>query len=319
MQHIFQPNGFSCGPTCIKMVANYLRKGEEYSIDDITKFCETDTTIGTPPNRMQMGMNKLRIAYKINHGFEELDKALSRNDVCILRTFTNQVPHWIIVYDYENITKEYKVNDPWLGRMEYTHDELEKIWMGREYFFYDIPTNQSSSIFESFFKKKTKFITCNKIADYKIKGLKILIEAFQNEPSELLEWAMNECDPNISFFCMLGNKLIGIYCLRARNLPETGENEGDDFDGDFIKYKSYKKYEHKKGLEGIALALLPSYQGNGYGKKMIEKTYSLGFDYVWGEQFKHLKNLQNWLTKRELVAEINPGGEDGIYFTARMI
>ncbi len=62
VKQIRQPDGISCGPTCIKMVGDFF-KGEVASIEDICKSCGTDHITGTPPERMRKGLASLDIKY----------------------------------------------------------------------------------------------------------------------------------------------------------------------------------------------------------------------------------------------------------------
>ena len=62
LTHVYQPTGNSCGPTCIKMVGDFI-KGNVGSIDDICIECGTDWVEGTPPNKMKIGLDKLKIKY----------------------------------------------------------------------------------------------------------------------------------------------------------------------------------------------------------------------------------------------------------------
>ena len=41
VKHIYQPTGNSCGPTCLKMVGEFIM-GNVSEIDDICKTCGTD-------------------------------------------------------------------------------------------------------------------------------------------------------------------------------------------------------------------------------------------------------------------------------------
>jgi ABC-type bacteriocin/lantibiotic exporter with double-glycine peptidase domain len=139
MNHVFQPTGHSCGPTCLKMVADHLSIASP-SVEQLCTDCGTDWQVGTPPERMVRGLKKLLIPYTI-HQLEEapfaaLRMAVDLGAVCILRTLTHQVPHWIIVYDYTD--KSFVVNDPWLGPMEYSEEELRAIWEVRDYFYFKI-------------------------------------------------------------------------------------------------------------------------------------------------------------------------------------
>jgi ABC-type bacteriocin/lantibiotic exporter with double-glycine peptidase domain len=139
LKHIYQPNGISCGPTCIKMAAEFF-KGEVDSIDAICKKCGTDNITGTPPDRMRKGLDSMGIVY-VEHINEEdpyqsIRDVIDNGSLAIVRTITHGVPHWIVIYNYEE--NLFIVNDPWLGQLQYTVNDLNEIWKEREYFFFEI-------------------------------------------------------------------------------------------------------------------------------------------------------------------------------------
>ena len=142
VKQIRQPDGISCGPTCIKMVGDFF-KGEVASISEICKSCGTDHITGTPPERMRKGLDAQGIFY-IEHideenPFDSLRSVIDNGSNAIVRTFTHGVPHWIVIFDYEMDGDIFYVNDPWLGEITYNEEELYKIWKDRNFFFFEIP------------------------------------------------------------------------------------------------------------------------------------------------------------------------------------
>lgn len=142
--HHYQPTGNSCGPTCLKMVHDFF-VGDRFKISDICRACGTDWVVGTPPERMIKGLNYMGIKY-IEHINEEdpyqsLRDSIDKGHPCVVRANVGGTPHWIIVVDYKG--DKLLVNDPWLGRLVYTIDEFDEIWLSgrqkiREYFYYEI-------------------------------------------------------------------------------------------------------------------------------------------------------------------------------------
>jgi hypothetical protein len=94
------------------------------------------------------------------------------------------------------------------------------------------------------------------------------------------------------------DKILGVYLL--------GDNQLTDF-------VDAEKYEGLRGVEGVLLFIDSSIIGLGYGNKLKDYPKTLGYDYVWGQQFKGLKNLDDWLKRRELVATTND-----VYITAEI-
>lgn len=139
-----QPTGNSCGPTCLYMINNSLFGNEHQSIDEISTACGTDWIVGTPPDRLEKGLKYLGVNYihhqNILRPFEKLVDLINIGNVCVLRTITKQVPHWIIIDNFEDIDGKliFNVIDPWLGYLKYNVDDLEGIWKQREYECFEI-------------------------------------------------------------------------------------------------------------------------------------------------------------------------------------
>ena len=96
------------------------------------------------------------------------------------------------------------------------------------------------------------------------------------------------------WFAILNKKVIGCYLLSENSI---------------LKYQDYSKenlskYENKKGVEGVVLALLPEYRKLGIGNDLRNLPEKLGYDYVFGEQLHELNNLSNWIKHgRRLIAD----------------
>jgi hypothetical protein len=61
-----------------------------------------------------------------------LNSVINDGNIAIIRTISTGVPHWIIPVSYvDNIY----INDPWLGRIQYSIEELKVIWGIRDYQF----------------------------------------------------------------------------------------------------------------------------------------------------------------------------------------
>lgn len=153
IKHFYQPSGNSCGPTCLYMLAYELenRKNDlpfdtelTFTIQDICDMCGTDWIVGTPPDRMEKGLNALKIKYVeyiSPRPYDLLDRVIQDGNAGLLRTITKGVPHWIIAYRSVNEKNSFSILDPWLGKIEYTIKQLDEIWKPRDYQFFEIILN----------------------------------------------------------------------------------------------------------------------------------------------------------------------------------
>lgn len=139
-----QPTGNSCGPTCLFMIKMKQNTNELISIDDISEMCGTDWIVGTPPDRLEKGLRALNIQYieyKTHYRpYEKLIDLINVGNIGLLRTITKNIPHWIIVDDFNVVNEKpiFHIVDPWLGYLNYDMEGLEEIWKPREYQFFEI-------------------------------------------------------------------------------------------------------------------------------------------------------------------------------------
>lgn len=128
-------------------------------------------------------------------------------------------------------------------------------------------------------------------------------------------------DWSISRKLVLNDTIIGFYLLHEASIIkwQTERRQWAEeydcvsvlpiYDNCEIK-EDLNKYVNRDGVEGIILAVLPTYRGFGYGRMLKELPKIMGYDYVYGEQLKDSHNLHHWLKSRRVVAEC-----DGIWVT----
>jgi GNAT superfamily N-acetyltransferase len=285
VRHIYQPTGHSCGPTCIKMVGDFL-VGNVGKIDNICKMCGTDYVVGTPPDRMKLGLDKLKLKY-IEHQkeiepFQSIRNTIDKGNVAIVRTVTQGVPHWIVIDAYDK-DGSFGINDPWLGPIRYTEEELDRIWRIRDFFYFEMIGNnvrqpEGKVEIRRIEKADEEVIVPNLARIFSRTGL-------SNEQV----WDLIEYDPNLSVVATVNGKVGGFYFLGDGQIPPGGPE--------------YEKLKEMKGIEGIALGVLPEFKNMGIGKKLMEYSQNIGADYIWGYQFKSLKNIDDWLKRRKIYWE----------------
>lgn len=125
--------------------------------------------------------------------------------------------------------------------------------------------------------------------------IELIIPLFPQFPVAALRKYLNRvADWKISVKAVLNDEIIGAYLLNTSSVTKHSN----------IQLEDLSKYESKKGIQGIAIAIKKEYRNKSYGKQLRDYPISLKPDYVWGEQIKELNNLTNW-TKfgRRLVAK----------------
>lgn len=148
-----QPTGNTCGPTCIYMALRYVLNNPNDlpfdidivdTVESIAEACGTDWVVGTPPDRMQKGMDAVNMKFieyiHPKRPFDLLKQVIDAGNIPIIRTITQGVPHWIIANGY--VGDVFDILDPWLGVIKYDIQELNYIWMPRDYQFFEILVNE---------------------------------------------------------------------------------------------------------------------------------------------------------------------------------
>ncbi len=134
--HCYQQQGHTCGPTCVKMVADFLNVSYK-DINELIELCECNTTTGTIDTGIKNALDALGIPNSQNKitdpaiAMEFLDDLLLNNNIFVMRTLTHGAKHWIIVYGKEN--DKYLIADPWLGKIQYSHENILSIWWPRNF------------------------------------------------------------------------------------------------------------------------------------------------------------------------------------------
>lgn len=116
-------------------------------------------------------------------------------------------------------------------------------------------------------------------------------------------YTIRATDWNNSLKLVDNGKVIGCYLLKHSDLPDRLDQDDAKIDLNIL--------EGFKGLEGVALCLLPEFKGQGLGNKLKAAVKSIPHDYIWGQQMKELNNIENWTKSDRIIA----GKTNGIYYT----
>jgi hypothetical protein len=97
---------------------------------------------------------------------------------------------------------------------------------------------------------------------------------------------------DISVKLVDNEKIIGFYIMNSASCPSL------------VKEARIYGIDPMKGIEGIALGIIPEYRGTGLGKRLIMYPYAMtDFDYIWGKHFTHLNNMKEWAKRRVVIDE----------------
>jgi GNAT superfamily N-acetyltransferase len=278
------------------------------SIEELINLCQTDWVYGTPPEKMETAFNALNVCYNIRAGFRSLKDSIEMKNPCIVRTITDEIPHWIVVYRYYKKDDFWFVNDPTSGKIEYTTDELDRIWKPRDYFCFEIENYKWNEIDKSDIN----------IEPFDVEKFELVLELAakifrKHMPvKELKQFLISQTDLKLSQLAYFKNEIIGFYLIGDNQVPD---NLSDD--QLLIPKNEYDRILEMNGIEGIALAVLPDFRGIGVAKLLIGESYNvarrLGKNYIWGQQYKTLNNLDEWKNRR-----IHFATDDEVYFTIKI-
>lgn len=145
----------------------------------------------------------------------------------------------------------------------------------------------------------------------KEKFLNIAVDFFRGITDENLKEVLCNVNYEISFKAEYENNIVGFYFLTDKSdLFEELKREGATPTMDLEKYKD------KKGVEGCALGIFPEYRNKGIGFLMIDTSIEYAknnnIDYIFGQHYKTLNNIEYWKRIRKLIAE-----SDTVYFTIK--
>jgi hypothetical protein len=129
------------------------------------------------------------------------------------------------------------------------------------------------------------------------------IDSKETIASKLLPRMLN----GISIKLTVNGEIVGCYILATKSvnafISDIKSNNLKDFkSGNTQLY--LKEEMSDRGLQGIALSIMPEWRSYGYGN-LLKNWYSGDprFDYIWGVQDKNLGNIEDWKKTREIFAE----------------
>lgn len=129
----YQPSWFTCGTTCVSMIANYYGKYYE-SFEQLIRLCDTNTQTGTTHTGIQNALKVLNITnyrLELKNNFDTLEKELNSGSMALLRVLMEDIKHWMVCY-FKSDT-EYFIACPIRGVISMNRLELDEVWYPRDY------------------------------------------------------------------------------------------------------------------------------------------------------------------------------------------
>lgn len=130
---------------------------------------------------------------------------------------------------------------------------------------------------------------------------------------EIIKFVKEATDWSMSLKASVDGKIVGFYLLGTRPLAETMQDEK----AVETRGENLKRYDSMKGIEGVALGVIPEFRGSGIASQLKNKVRSMGMDFIYGMQYKSLGNLDNWTKgsaiNRRLVAQ--SFSKEAVYIT----
>ena len=144
-------------------------------------------------------------------------------------------------------------------------------------------------------------------------ALGVFAAAFPQHPlDEVRDFIMSSVNWDNSIKATSTGKTVGIYLIGDRHLADVIADENAEPSEDL------ESYNHKTGVEGVALGVAPEVKGSGVGKKLKDAMLRMtNADYIFGLQYKSLNNLQYWLKSRRVVAQSN--SDEAVFITLQDI
>jgi len=139
INHFMQPNEWSCGPSTLKMVLDYINN-ENNNIEDLIKMGNIDSVFGSTGRRMRRILDARGVDYEFIKSFnsESIIEDINKGYVFVMLVFLDNLPHWILVSEYEN--GKFTINDPYVGIKEMTDGELHDYFSIKKTNIYSIGT-----------------------------------------------------------------------------------------------------------------------------------------------------------------------------------
>ena len=120
-------------------------------------------------------------------------------------------------------------------------------------------------------------------------------------PENIVRSVYNKTDWQISKKAVYNGKIVGCYLFNNQQIYE----KFDLNDTNHVMEDLYP-YTKKRGVQGVALAVLKEFRGADFGRQLRDIPLHMGYDYIWGGHDYRLQNREKWIKYgRRVVAEFD--------------
>jgi hypothetical protein len=127
--------------------------------------------------------------------------------------------------------------------------------------------------------------------------MECFVEVFPEYKNDV-DYVLQESNFDKSWVLVDNNKVVGFYLIGDRQVLDVVDSY------QLTPLEDLRKFDNKRGIEGVALGILKEYRNQNLSKLLKNKVKtSSNADYIFGLQYKSLKNLNDWVKIRRLVAK----------------
>lgn len=277
---IEQPDEITCGPSCLKMVGDLHGCAAGIGVQSLGDLCGTNPFAGTTDAGMRRGLDGMGLGYAEHApgGVDGLREGLARGSTFLLRTLTMDVKHWVAAAGVLP-DGSFRILDPWLGERALDDRQIDAICAPRGWQVFEVPARQDPRGF-------LRMTSLERCWDQAVALAEDTFAAVF--PRDLVAGELEVADRSLSRALWVGDRFAGAYFLSRTPLRDDIANG---------------RMDGLSAICGEGLAVAPEFKGRGYGSMLRALPSRMGADYVWGTQLKSLRNLKDWLKRREVVGE----------------
>lgn len=139
---IQQPNPYTCGPTCIAIIASAVRApSRKLPPSVIGEFAGTNPKTGTTEVEMAAGLTFAGLDWSRGtaRSLADLTRVVMLNNLVALRTLIHGSKHWVVVHDCNLADDTFSVMCPTAGPSRWSASQLFDRWSARDFDHFVIP------------------------------------------------------------------------------------------------------------------------------------------------------------------------------------